>query len=281
MKDLERLKKEAWQIRRDILIMLEKAGSGHSGGSLSCVEILVALYYYKLRHNPRHPSWEERDRFVLSKGHCCPALYTVLAHQGYFPREELLTFRKLSSRLQGHAYKGVPGVEASTGSLGQGLSIANGMAIAAKGDGKKTRVFCLLGDGEMDEGQVWEAAMTASFRKLDNVCAIVDLNHIQQDGWTREIKDLQPVGEKWKACGWLVTEADGHDLDALVQALDRAEKVESKPAVIIAHTVKGKGVSFMENNPEWHGKAPNRQQLEQALRELDEARQREVKGGHQ
>lgn len=263
------LKEKAWQIRRDILIMLEAAGSGHPGGSLSSVEILIALYYYKFRHNPKDPKWEDHDKFVLSKGHCCPALYTVLAHRGFFPKEELLTFRKLGSRLQGHAYIGVPGVEASTGSLGQGLSIANGLAMAAKYDGKNSRVYCLMGDGEMDEGQIWEAAMAASFRRLDNLCGILDRNQVQQDSWTREIKDLEPMKDKWIACGWHVYEVDGHNVKVVMDALDEAESVKGKPSIILAHTVKGKGVSFMENKAEWHGKAPNKKELEEALKELD------------
>lgn len=249
--------------------MLEAAGSGHPGGSLSSVEILIALYYYKFRHNPKDPKWEDRDKFVLSKGHCCPALYTVLAHRGFFPKEELLTFRKLGSRLQGHAYRGVPGVESSTGSLGQGLSIANGLAMAAKYDGKNSRVYCLMGDGEMDEGQIWEAAMAASFRRLDNLCGILDRNQVQQDSWTREIKDLEPMKDKWIACGWHVCEVDGHNVKAVMDALDEAEGVKGKPSIILAHTVKGKGVSFMENKAEWHGKAPNKKELEEALKELD------------
>ncbi len=277
--EISELEKQAWQIRRDILIMLERAGSGHTGGSLSCVEILVALYYYKLRHDPQNPNWEQRDRFILSKGHCCPALYTVLAHRGFFPKEELLTFRKRDSRLQGHVYSGVPGVEASTGSLGQGVSIANGMALAARLDGKKNRVFCLMGDGEMDEGQVWEAAMAASFRRLDNLCGILDCNGIQQDGWTKDIKDLTPLGEKWLACGWEVFEVDGHDIVALMDALDEAEQVKGKPTLFLAHTVKGKGVSFMENKAEWHGKAPNKEQLAMALKELDENYTKKTSGG--
>ncbi|MBM2832742.1 MAG: Transketolase [Dehalococcoidia bacterium] len=272
---INELKEHAWDLRRDILLMLREAGSGHTGGSLSCAEILVALYHYKLHHDPHNPQWEERDRFILSKGHCCPALYTVLAHRGFFPREDLFTFRKIDSRLQGHAYAGVPGVEVSTGSLGQGLSIANGLALAARADGKKNRIYCLMGDGEMDEGQIWEAAMTAGFRRLDNLCGIVDLNGIQQDSWTREIKDLRPVDQKWSACGWHVLDVDGHDPAGLLDALDSAADTKGKPVVIIARTVKGKGVSFMENNPVWHGKAPNQQELEKALQELEATRMRE------
>jgi transketolase len=268
---LAELRRKAWEVRRDILTMLEAAGSGHSGGSLSEVEILLSLYYYKLRHDPSKPDWEGRDKFVLSKGHACPGLYTVLAHRGFFPKEELFTFRKLGARLQGHAYSGVPGVEASTGSLGQGLSIANGMALAARADGRDSRAYCLMGDGELDEGQIWEAAMTAGFRHLDNLCGIIDRNHIQQDSFTEEIKDLDPLGQKWAACGWHVIDVDGHDALALMDALDAAERVKGRPTVLIAHTVKGKGVSFMENRAEWHGKAPKKPEMEQALAELDAA----------
>lgn len=267
--DISALKEKAWQIRRDILIMLEAAGSGHPGGSLSAVEILTGLYYYKLRHNPRDPQWDDRDKFVLSKGHCTPVLYTVLAHRGFFPKEELLTFRKLGSRLQGHAYLEVPGVEASTGSLGQGLSIAGGMAIAARYDRRNSRIYCLMGDGEIDEGQIWEAAMAASFRRLDNLCGILDRNYVQQDSWTKEIKDLEPVKDKWTACGWHVCEVDGHDVKAVMDALDEAEGVKGKPSLVLAHTIKGKGVSYMENKAEWHGKSPNKKELEEALKELD------------
>lgn len=267
--DYEFLKGIAKGVRKDILNMIFKAGSGHPGGSLSCVEILVGLYFYKMRVDPKNPQWQNRDLFVLSKGHCCPALYTVLAHKGFFPKEELITFRKLNSRLQGHAYKGVPGVEASTGSLGQGLSIANGMAIAAKYDKKDIKIYCLLGDGEIDEGQVWEAIMSASFRKLDNLCAIIDRNKVQQDGRTDTIKDLEPIKDKWEACGWQVIEIDGHNIKEVTGALDKVDKIKKRPSVIIAYTTKGKGVSFMENKSEWHGKAPNREELERALRDIE------------
>ena len=267
---LDDLKRTCWQVRRDILIMLEHAGSGHPGGSLSAVEILVSLYFAKLKHDPANPSWPERDRFVLSKGHCCPVLYTVLAHRGFFPKEELMTFRRLNSRLQGHAYRGVPGVEASTGSLGQGLSIAQGMALAARLDGRKNRVYCLMGDGEMDEGAIWEAAMEASFRKLNNLCGILDRNMVQQDAETRIIKDLEPLADKWRSCGWKVIEIDGHNCAGMIGAYDAAESVTDRPTLILAHTMKGKGVSFMEGKAEWHGKAPNKQELARALQELAE-----------
>ena len=268
---VEELKKLAWQTRRDILIMLEKAGSGHPGGSLSAVEILIGLYYYKLRHDPKNPGWPARDRFVLSKGHGCPVLYTVLANRGFFPKDDLMTFRKLGSKLQGHAFRGVPGVEVSSGSLGQGLSIANGMAVVAKNDKRDTRVYCLMGDGEMDEGQIWEAAMTASFYKLDNLCGIVDRNQVQQNGPTKLIKDLEPVADKWKACGWHVIDINGHDALQVIKAYDEAESIKGRPTVVMANTIKGKGVSFMEGNHQWHGKAPNKAELEAALKELDAA----------
>lgn len=267
--DFGYLRAVAKSVRKDLLRMIYEAGSGHPGGSLSCVEILVALYFYKIRVNPKIPKWPERDIFILSKGHCCPALYTILAYRGFIPKDELLTFRKLNSRLQGHAHKGVPGVEVSTGSLGQGLSIANGMAIAAKYDKKDTRVYCLLGDGEIEEGQVWEALTSSSFRKLDNLCAILDRNKIQQEGTTCAIKDLEPIKDKWETCGWHVIEADGHSIKDMISALDGASRVKKKPVLIIADTIKGKGVSFMENTSKWHGKAPNKKEYAEAIRLLD------------
>lgn len=267
--DIERLKKKAKQLRKDILMMVHEAKSGHPGGSLSSVEMLVGLYYHKLRHNPKDPNWDGRDMFILSKGHCCPALYSILADCGYFPKKELFTFRKLGTKLQGHVYKDVPGVEVSTGSLGQGLSIANGLAIAAKYDKKDTRIYCLMGDGEIDEGQIWEAAMSAGFRRLDNLCGILDKNEVQQDGRTQKIKDLEPVRAKWECCGWHVIEIDGHDVRLVLDAYDEAERVKGKPTLILAHLIKGKGVSFMEGEPAWHGKAPSKEELEKALKELE------------
>lgn len=267
---IKKLKKICRDIRKDILIMLEKAGSGHTGGSLSIVEILVALYFYKLRHNPHKPDWPERDRFILSKGHGCPALYAVLAGAGYFERRILWTLRKLGSKLQGHPQRNVSlGIEASTGSLGQGLSITNGIALAAKMEKKDIRVYCLMGDGETDEGQIWEAAMTASHYHLDNVCGIVDNNKQQIDGWLKDVKNIEPLATKWKAFGWKTIEVDGHNLTELMDAYDEAEKTKDKPTVIIAHTIKGKGISFIENNAKWHGIAPKKEELEQALKELD------------
>ncbi|HPM42666.1 MAG TPA: transketolase [Candidatus Omnitrophota bacterium] len=265
------LKKKAIEVRKDIVKMLMLAGSGHTGGSLSMVDILVSLYYYKLKSDPSRPGWIERDRFLLSKGHGCPALYAVLAHKGYFPKEMLWTLRKLGSPLQGHPQIGLAGIEISSGSLGQGLSIANGMALAARLDNLDCRIYCMIGDGETNEGQIWEAAMTASHYKLDNMCAIIDFNRLQIDGFCCEVKDMAPYSNKWKDFGWNVLEADGHDIEQMMDALDTAEKLKGKPTVIIAHTVKGKGVSFVENKAEWHGIAPKKEEYERAIVELDEA----------
>lgn len=267
--EISELKKKATQIRKDILKMLMLAGSGHTGGSLSIVEILVALYYYKLKHDPKNPEWAQRDRFILSKGHACPALYAVLADCGYFPKDELWGLRKLGCKLQGHAQKGIPGVEVSSGSLGQGLSIANGIALASRLDKKEMRIYCLMGDGETNEGQVWEAAMTSAHYKLDQVCAIIDFNKLQIDGFCCDIKNMGPYVHKWHDFGWNTIEVDGHDVKQLMDALDKAEAVKGMPTVIIAHTVKGKGVSFVENKAEWHGIAPKKEEYERAIKELD------------
>lgn len=263
------LEQIAKTLRRHIISMIAKAGSGHPGGSLSAVEILTVLFFKVMRHDPANPQWAERDRFVLSKGHAAPTLYAALAESGYFPVAELDTLRKLGSRLQGHTDRtATPGVEMSAGSLGQGLSFAIGMALAARLDSKSYRVYVLLGDGECDEGQVWEAAMSAAHFKVDNLTAIVDHNKIQLDGWNREIMNLEPLGEKWRSFGWHVIEVDGHSFDQLLAALDEAILVKGKPTVIIAHTIKGKGVSFMENNVEFHGRAPTPEETQRALREL-------------
>ncbi len=263
------LKKKAIEIRKDILKMLTLAGSGHTGGSLSIVEILVALYYYKMKHDPKNPELRERDRFLLSKGHACPALYAVLADLGYFSKDKLWTLRKLGSQLQGHPQRGLAGVEISSGSLGQGLSIANGIAMSSKLDKTNIRVYCLMGDGETNEGQVWEAAMTSAHYKLDNVCAIIDFNKLQIDGFCCEIKDMGPYVHKWVDFGWNAIEVDGHDITQIMDALDNAELVKGKPTVIIAHTIKGKGVSFVENKAEWHGISPKQEEYERAVKELD------------
>jgi transketolase len=266
---LEEMKAMARKLRRHVITMLGAAGSGHPGGSLSAAEILTNLYFKEMRFNPADPSWPERDRFVLSKGHAAPILYAALAESGYFPVEELPTLRKLGSRLQGHADRtSTPGVEMSSGSLGQGLSFTIGVALAARLDSRPSRIYVLLGDGECQEGQVWEAAMAAAHFKLDNVVALVDHNDLQLDGRTRDIMNIEPLSDKWRAFGWHVFEVDGHDLADLSQALEKARQVKGQPSVIIAHTVKGKGVSFMENNVEYHGKVPSGEDLERALKEL-------------
>ena len=264
--DLERI---ALEVRRDIIRMTAEAGSGHPGGSLSAVELLVALYFAVMRTDPADPHWAERDRFVLSKGHACPVLYSVLAQRGFFPLAELATFRKADSRLQGHAHIKTPGVEMSAGSLGQGLSFGLGAALAARMDGSPTNVYVMLGDGECDEGQVWEAAMAAPFYHAENLTAIVDRNRIQNDRFTSEVMGLEPLADKWRAFGWHVIEIDGHDMAAALAALRDATAHQGSPVVIIANTVKGKGVSFMEDNPYFHGNAPKGDEVAQALAELD------------
>ena len=268
--DLAALQATAVELRRTILRMIAKAGSGHPGGSLSMVELLVGLFWYKLRHDPARPHWPDRDLFLLSKGHGCPALYATLAFRGYFPKEELMTLRRYPTRLQGHPEKdSPPGIEIAAGSLGQGLSMAHGMALVDRLDGRRRRIFCLMGDGEIQEGQIWEAAMTASHHRLEAVCAIVDANQLQQNGPVKDIQNIEPLAEKWRAFGWHAIEIDGHDLAQVLKAYDEAETVRGKPQVVVARTVKGKGVSFMELNPAWHGVAPNPEQLEQALKELE------------
>jgi len=260
----------AKRLRRHIITMTGKAGSGHPGGSLSAVEILIALYFKVLRHKPRDPHWPDRDRFILSKGHAAPALYATLAECGYFPEEELLTLRQMDSCLQGHTDCTVtPGVEMSSGALGQGLSFGVGVALAGRLNAKDYRVYVLLGDGECDEGQVWEAAMAAAHFKVDNLVAIVDNNGQQIDGWNRDVMNLEPFPAKWQAFGWQVIEADGHSVPQLTQAFDEAKKIKGQPTLILAHTIKGKGVSFMENNPHFHGTAPTAEELKLALKELE------------
>ncbi len=266
---VEELTRKAPRYRVDIIEMLTEAGSGHPGGSLSAIDLISTLYHHKLRVRPEEPSWAERDRFVLSKGHGVPAQYVVMADLGYFERDKLWTLRKLGSPLQGHPCKHwLPGVDTSTGSLGQGLSIAQGMALASRLDGDKYRVYCMMGDGETQEGQVWEGAMSARKYKLDNLCVIMDYNKAQIDGYTRDVMDLEPLADKWKAFGWHVITIDGHDYGQIIDALDEAEQVKGQPTYIIAHTVKGKGVSFMENKVNWHGVAPTREQGDQAIAEL-------------
>ncbi len=260
----------AKRLRRHIITMIGKAGSGHPGGSLSAVEILTALYFKLLRHKPLDPNWPDRDRFILSKGHAAPVLYATLAECGYFPVAELLTLRQMDSRLQGHTDRTLtPGVEMSSGALGQGLSFAIGVALAGRLNSQDYRVYVLLGDGECDEGQVWEGAMSAAHFKVDNLVAIVDNNGQQIGGWNRDVMNLDPFPAKWQAFGWKVIEVDGHSVPQLTQAFDETKKIKGQPTVIIAHTIKGKGVSFMENNPDFHGKAPNAIEVEIALKELE------------
>jgi transketolase len=263
------LEKMARQLRRDVITMIATAGSGHPGGSLSAADIVTALYFKVMRHDPKTPQWPDRDRFVLSKGHAAPILYAALAECGYFPVEELSTLRKLDSRLQGHTDRTLtPGVEMSAGSLGQGLSYGIGIALAGGLDKRDYRVYVLLGDGECDEGQVWEAAMFAPHHRMDNITAIIDHNDLQLDGRVCDIMALEPLTDKWRAFNWNVLEINGHDIKEILQALKKAGEVIGKPTVIIAHTIKGKGVSFMEGNVDFHGKAPNPQETEQALKEL-------------
>lgn len=267
---LEHLKEKARLIRQDIIKMIGAAGSGHPGGSLSGVEIVTALYFHLMRLNPQNPDWPDRDRFILSKGHAAPLLYAALAHRGYFPREELLTLRKMGSRLQGHPdRKALPGVEMSTGSLGQGLAVANGMALAGRLDGRSYRVYVLLGDGELEEGMVWEAAMATAHYKLDQVTAFIDHNRLQIDGPITEVMSPEPIADKFRAFGWEVLSIDGHDFLQIIQAVEHAKKVKGRPTAIVAETVKGKGVSFMENQVGWHGVAPKPAEVERALAELE------------
>ena len=267
---VEELQQKAKTLRRHIIRMIAASQSGHPGGSLSAVEIITSLYFNILRHDPENPQWLDRDRFILSKGHAAPVLYAALAECGYFHVDELLTLRKMGSRMQGHCDIGTtPGIEMSTGPLGQGLSFGIGCALAARLDKRDYRIYVLLGDGELDEGQVWEAAMAAAHFKLDNLVAIVDRNNIQLDGWTHDIMETEPLAQKWRAFGWRVSDIAGHDIPQLLTALEQAKTIKGKPTMLIARTVKGKGVSFMENKAEFHGKAPTLEQAVQALKELE------------
>ena len=267
--EIKELEQKAKKIREDIVNQVYYAKSGHPGGSLSIADILTVLYFYELKINENNPYWEERDRVVLSKGHCSPALYSCLANRGYFPVEDLKTFRNIDSYLQGHPDKNkVPGVDMTTGSLGQGLSAANGMAIAGKIDKKDYRVYCILGDGEIEEGQIWEAAMASKKYKLDNLCVIVDNNNLQIDGTIEEVMSSYPIDEKFRSFGFQVIHIDGHDIDEIIKAFEVAKNVKEKPTCIIAKTTKGKGISYMENQVGWHGKAPNEEQHKQAMTEL-------------
>lgn len=271
MIDIQELKTTANEIRKSIVQMVSIAKSGHPGGSLSAADILTVLYFHKMNIDPQNPKNPKRDRFVLSKGHASPAIYATLAEKGFFSKEILKSFRAFGSILQGHPdMKKVPGIDMSTGSLGQGLSVANGMAFAAKMSGEGYRTYVLLGDGEVQEGQIWEAAMTAAHHKLDNICAILDSNNLQIDGNVDKVKGVEPLDKKWEAFGWNVIKINGHDICAIMKAFDQAEKFKGKPTIILATTIKGKGVSFMENACEFHGAAPNVEQTEKALRELND-----------
>lgn len=271
---ISHLKEKARLIRWDIVKMTGEAGSGHPGGSLSAADLVAALYFHHLRHRSGEPDWPERDRFVLSKGHAAPVLYAALAEAGYFPRETLWTLRRLGSILQGHPdMRRVPGVEISSGSLGHGFSASCGIALAGKMDKKEWRVYAMIGDGESQEGLIWEAAMFAAHYKLDNLCAILDYNGLQIDGPVCEVMEIQPIAEKWRAFRWHAIEIDGHDLDQIINALEEAGTVKGKPTIIIANTIKGKCVSCMENVVDFHGKAPSKEQMEQALKELEEMKE--------
>ena len=269
--DIKKLSEIAKNIRKGIIEAVYSGQSGHPGGSLSIADIMTVLYFYEMNIDPQNPKDENRDRLVLSKGHCAPALYSTLANKGFFGIEELDTLRNIESRLQGHPdMKKIPGVDMTTGSLGQGLSAANGMALAGKLDNKTYRVYCILGDGEIEEGQIWEAAMASSKYKLDNLCVIVDNNNLQIDGTIEEVMSSYPIDEKFKNFGFQVINIDGHNLKEIIDAFDVAKNIKEKPVCIIAKTTKGKGVSFMENKAEWHGKAPNEEEYQKAMEELNQ-----------
>lgn len=266
---VQELEEKAKEVRRLIIKMLTEAGSGHTGGSLSSADMVTALYFGIMRHNPKDLKWEDRDRFIFSKGHCVPAQYACLALTGYFPVQELMTLRKYGSRLQGHPdMLATPGIEASTGSLGQGLSIACGIALSAKLDKKDFYTYAILGDGEIQEGQIWEAAMSASHFKLDNLCAFIDYNKLQIDGLVKEVMNIEPLIDKWRSFGWETKEIDGHNISEILEAAKFAKEIKDKPTMIIAHTVKGKGVSFMEGKAGYHGVAPTKEEEKIALQEL-------------
>lgn len=273
------LKQKALEIRKDIILSLATAGSGHTGGSLGMADVFTALYFNILKHDPANPGWPGRDRLILSIGHIAPVLYATLAHAGYFETDELLTLRKLGSRLQGHPGRdfGLPGIEVSSGSLGQGLSVAVGLALAAKLDSALWRVFCIMGDGELQEGSVWEAAMSAAHHKLDNLVAVVDRNYCQIDGRTPDVMEIEPLEDKWRAFGFEVIKVDGHEFEGLIQAFQQVGRVKGKPLVIIAHTIMGKGVKSIENDYQWHGKVPGKEQALMFIRELDQKQGSETK----
>lgn len=272
--NIKQLRLKANEIRQDVVRMLQAAKSGHPAGAIGLADIYAALFFNVLYHDPRNPEWPERDRLVLSNGHVCPVLYAALANTGYFPKEELLTLRKLGSRLQGHPHRGsLPGIENSSGPLGQGLSIAVGMAIVAKRERRKWRTYCMMSDGELDEGQCWEAAMLAGKHRLGNLTAVIDRNNIQIDGYTEEVMPLEPLAEKFRSFGWNVISVDGHNIKKFIDACEESKAVYEKPTVIIAHTVPGKAISFMEFLTEWHGKSPGDEQAKKAIEELEKERQ--------
>ena len=267
--DIKQLQEKAKEVRKGIIEAVYSNKSGHPGGSLSIADIMTVLYFNQMNIDEKNPKWEDRDRLVLSKGHCSPALYSCLANRGFFDVEKLKTFRNINSNLQGHPdMNKVPGVDISSGSLGQGLSCANGMAIAGKMDNKNYRVYCILGDGEIEEGQVWEAAMASNKYKLDNLCVILDNNNLQIDGTIEEVMSSYPIDEKFKSFGFQVINIDGHNIQEIIDAFDVAKNVKDKPTCIIAKTIKGKGVSYMENDVKWHGIAPNEEQYQLAMKEL-------------
>ncbi len=271
--DINELEEKAKDVRKGIIEAVYSNKSGHPGGSLSIADILTVLYFNQMNIDEKNPKWEDRDRLVLSKGHCAPVLYSTLANRGFFDVEKLKTFRNIESNLQGHPdMNKIDGVDMTSGSLGQGLSAANGMAIAGKMDNKNYRVYCILGDGEIEEGQIWEAAMTANKYKLDNLCVIVDNNNLQIDGTIEEVMSSYPIDEKFKSFGFQVINIDGHNIQEIIDAFDVAKNVKGKPTCIIAKTIKGKGVSFMENKAEWHGKAPSEEEYKIAIEELGGAR---------
>lgn len=267
--ELKKLEEKAILVRQSIIRMLLEAGSGHSAGALGMADVFTALYFHTLNHNPKDPHWSERDRLILSNGHICPVQYAAMALAGYFPVSEIMTLRKLGSRLQGHPHRATfPGIETTSGPLGSGLSQATGLALAARIDNAKWRTFCLMSDGEHDEGNTWEAVMLAGKNRLHTLTGLIDRNNIQIDGFTEEVMPLDDLRAKYEAFNWHVLEVDGHNIQEIIAAFDQAKAIFEKPTLIIAHTIPGKGVSFMENKPEWHGKPPNKEEAEQALAEL-------------
>jgi transketolase len=278
MTTTDKLRNKSLQIRMDLLRLIHGAKMGHTGGSLSNTDVLTALYYHVMRHDPLNPKWPDRDRFIASKGHSVESLWCILADLGYFPKEELATYCQFGTRLIGHPNNKVPGIEMNTGALGHGLSVSVGMALAARLDSRPTRVFCLMGDGEQAEGSVWEAAMAGAHYKLDNLVGIIDRNRLQISGSTEDVMGVDPLDKKWEAFGWNVISIDGHDYDQLVHTFESAPQAVGKPTLVIANTTKGKGVSFAENVPEWHHHVPNDAELQQAIEELTAALTNQVEG---